>query len=80
MYGSGVKTGMVITAANPRQLQQVHGVGLSACTVVVAGTFMPVAVVCLAVAITLLTSAAATLASVWSSPSLEHTNEWILIV
>ena len=42
MYGNGVRTGMEITAAVHRQIQQVLGQALTVCIVAAAGTLVQV--------------------------------------
>ena len=69
MCGSGVKIGMATTVVLLRPILLVLTVGLTACTVEVAGAALPGTVACHAVAAARLSTAAATLGSAWSSPS-----------
>ena len=69
MCGSGVRIGMANTVVLLRLILQVLMVGLSACSVVVAGAAMLGAVARRAVTAARLASAAAALGFDWSSPS-----------
>ena len=69
MYGNGVRIGMANTVFILKPILLVLPVGLTACTVEVAGTTLPGAVARHTVSTARLATVASTLGSDWSSPS-----------